>query len=165
MGLKWTTLTLSALITCRIWNTQFVQGDLQIQVMPVATFAHPRAKGSSKFVPNFFFFLGCEPTLQRLVVKDSCALPWYCTTSLAWGATLTSETQTPTNRNFLHSKPLSTSRFWCNIGGFDTCYSYITQTRLLGTKHNTLNLGVVYTMDHEVVSRRCKICDWWLNSS
>jgi hypothetical protein len=26
-------------------------------------------------------------------------------------------------------------------------------------------LGVVYTMDHEVVPRPCKICDWLLNSS
>ena len=26
-------------------------------------------------------------------------------------------------------------------------------------------LGVVYTMDHEIVPRPCKICDWWLNSS
>ena len=26
-------------------------------------------------------------------------------------------------------------------------------------------LGVVYTMDHEVVLRLCKICDWLLNLS
>jgi hypothetical protein len=27
------------------------------------------------------------------------------------------------------------------------------------------NLGVVYTMDHEIVPRPCKICHWLLNSS
>ena len=26
-------------------------------------------------------------------------------------------------------------------------------------------LGVVYTMDHEVVPRPCKVCDWLLNLS
>jgi hypothetical protein len=30
---------------------------------------------------------------------------------------------------------------------------------------NYIVLGVVYTMNHEVVPRPCKICDWLLNSS
>ena len=30
---------------------------------------------------------------------------------------------------------------------------------------NNPKLGVVYIMDHEAVSRPCKICDWLLNSS
>ena len=31
--------------------------------------------------------------------------------------------------------------------------------------HGNSTLGVIYTMYHEVVPRRCKICDWLLKSS
>ena len=34
-----------------------------------------------------------------------------------------------------------------------------------GNYHCRCFWGVVYTMEHEVVSRPCKICDWLLNSS
>jgi hypothetical protein len=39
--------------------------------------------------------------------------------------------------------------------------------RVLPCKHpyHIGDLGVVYIMDHEVVPRPCKICDWLLNSS
>jgi hypothetical protein len=47
----------------------------------------------------------------------------------------------------------------------DTSKSFESSNVKRGKKDERPPLGVVYTVDREVVPRLCKICDWLLNSS
>ena len=56
--------------------------------------------------------------------------------------------------------------FHCNIGWEITMWFWSSGVSNWALKFwSLIALGVVDTMDHEVVPRPCKICDWLLNSS
>ena len=115
--------------------------------------SHERSKGRTRYY-CFVRFLLYEHTIRMAwwicVQMDEkvCVNSIVCVAPIMTSSWTSTATHTP-----------------CRQSNKIRGHSHLTRSNDLYNSSKLKELGVVYTMNHEVVPRPCKICDWLLNSS